>query len=87
AGIADVQRPMSDNIVKIPRIGENELADSPLLRGGGLYRQSTAIDVRNKGVTADGRAWVGTPLLNAAGYADQVLRGIDQMLIDGGSIN
>ncbi|MBT2745383.1 MULTISPECIES: filamentous haemagglutinin family protein [unclassified Lysobacter] len=87
AGIADVQRPMSDNIVKIPRIGENELADSPLLRGGGLYRQSTAIDVRNKGVTADGRAWVGTPLLNAAGYADQVPRGIDQMLIDGGSIN
>lgn len=87
AGIADVQRPMSDNIVRIPRIGENELADSPLLRGGGLYRQSTAIDIRRKGVTADGRAWVGTPLLNAAGYADQVPRGIDQMLINGGSIN
>ncbi|MGH8081684.1 MAG: hypothetical protein ACREP7_14000, partial [Lysobacter sp.] len=87
AGMSDVQRPMSDNIVQIPRIGENELADAPLLRGGGLYRQPIAIDIRRKGVTADGRAWVGNPLLNAAGYADQVPRGIDQMLINGGSIN
>ncbi|MGO1072792.1 filamentous haemagglutinin family protein [Lysobacter sp. CA199] len=87
AGLPDVQRPISDNIVTITRVGENELADSPLLRGGGLYRAKLDIDVREKGVTEDGRAWVGSPLLNAAGYADQVPRTIDQMLIDGGTLN
>ncbi|MEH6420003.1 filamentous haemagglutinin family protein [Pseudomonas sp. CGJS7] len=87
AGLADVQRPISDNIVTIKRVGENELADSPLLRGGGLYRAKLDIDVRDKGVTEDGRAWVGSPLLNAAGYADQVPRTIEQMLIDGGTLN
>ncbi|ALN85816.1 filamentous hemagglutinin family N-terminal domain protein [Lysobacter capsici] len=87
AGLTDVQRPISDNYVTIERIGENELADSPLLRGGGLFRQKVLLDIREHGVTDDGRAWVGSPLLNAAGYADQVPRKIDQMLVDGGSIN
>lgn len=87
AGLADVQRSVSDHLVTIKRVGENELADSPLLRASSLYRAQLQIDVREKGVTEDGRAWVGSPLLNAAGYADQVLRTIDQMLIDGGTVN
>ncbi|WP_408949938.1 filamentous haemagglutinin family protein [Lysobacter sp. Hz 25] len=87
AGLADVQRPMSDHLVTIKRIGENELADSPLLRGGGLFKQEVQIDVRERGITDDGRAWVGSPLLNASGYADQRPRTVEQMLVDGGSIN
>ncbi|QWP75491.1 filamentous hemagglutinin family protein [Lysobacter sp. K5869] len=87
AGLADVLRPMSDNFITIERVGENELADSPLLRGGAFYRKKVVLDARERGVTDDGRAWVGSPLFNAAGYADQRPRGIDQLLIDGGTIN
>jgi filamentous hemagglutinin family protein len=87
AGLADVLRPMSDNFITIERIGENELADSPLLRGGAFYRKKVVLDARERGVADDGRAWVGSPLFNASGYADQRPRGIDQMLIDGGTIN
>lgn len=87
AGLADVQRPMSDHFITIERVGENELADSPLLRGGAFYRKKVVLDARERGVTDDGRAWVGSPLFNAAGYADQRPRGIDQLLVDGGTIN
>ncbi|MDR6674371.1 filamentous haemagglutinin family protein [Xanthomonas sp. 1678] len=87
SGLADVQRDMSSNLVKIPRVGQNELADSPLQRDGALARQALQFDRRASGTRADGVAWVGSPLLNAQGYVDQVPRTIDDMLLDGGTIN
>lgn len=87
SGIADVQQAMSSNLVQIPRVGQNELADAPLQRDGALFRQSLQFDRRASGVRADGQAWVGSPLLNAQGYVDQVPRTIDEMLLDGGTIN
>ncbi|WP_279360747.1 filamentous haemagglutinin family protein [Xanthomonas sacchari] len=87
SGIADVQMPMDRNLVQIPRVGQNELADAPLQRDGALLRQSLRFDRRASGVRADGQAWVGSPLLNAQGYVDQVPRDIDQMLLNGGTIN
>ncbi|UYB52753.1 filamentous hemagglutinin family protein [Xanthomonas sp. AM6] len=87
SGIADVQQAMSSNLVQIPRVGQNELADAPLQRDGALFRQALQFDRRASGVREDGQAWVGSPLLNAQGYVDQVPRSIDEMLLDGGTIN
>ncbi|WP_369978650.1 filamentous haemagglutinin family protein [Xanthomonas bundabergensis] len=87
SGIADVQQAMSSNLVQIPRVGQNELADAPLQRDGALFRQALQFDRRASGVREDGQAWVGSPLLNAQGYVDQVPRTIDEMLLDGGTIN
>ncbi|MBN6110688.1 filamentous haemagglutinin family protein [Xanthomonas bonasiae] len=87
SGIADVRQAMSSNLIQIPRVGQNELADAPLQRDGALFRQALQFDRRASGVRADGQAWVGSPLLNAQGYVDQVPRTIDEMLLDGGTIN
>lgn len=86
-GLPDVQLPMSANLVTIPRIGQNELADSPLQRDGELYREEIVIDSRVTGTRDDGLNWVGSPILNAGGYAEQVRRRIDELLIDGGTID
>ncbi|PPU67276.1 hypothetical protein XpiCFBP4643_15905 [Xanthomonas pisi] len=87
SGIANVQQAMQDNLVRIPRVGLNELADAPLQRDGALFRQSLQFDRRATGIRSDGQAWVGSPLLNAQGYVDQVPRGIDELLLDGGTVN
>ncbi len=71
----------------IPLIGANELADSPLLRNSFLNGlKNVVIDSTLSGTTADGLAWVGSPLLNASGYVDLIPRSIDQLLTNGGSI-
>lgn len=88
SGLADVELPMSALLVTIPRIGQNELANSPLLRNSFLYRQkNVAVDSTQSGVLPDGLAWVGSPILNVSGYVDNVPRTIDQMMTNGGSIH
>jgi filamentous hemagglutinin family protein len=86
SGLAGVELPMSANLVEIPRVGQNELADSPLQRDGFLYRRPVLVDGRLQGVRDDGLEWVGSPLLNAAGYVENQPRTVDQMLMNGGSI-
>lgn len=86
SGLAGLELPMSSNLVQIPRVGQNELADSPLQRNGFLYRRPVTIDGRRSGVREDGLEWIGSPLLNAAGYVENQPRTIDQMLVNGGSI-
>ncbi len=82
-----MQLPISDILVTIPLIGQNELADSPLLRGSFLDGlKNVVIDSTLSGVNADGEAWVGSPVLNASGYVDLIPRSIDQLLTNGGSI-
>ncbi|NID14909.1 filamentous haemagglutinin family protein [Luteibacter yeojuensis] len=87
SGLADVELPMSALLVSIPRIGQNELADSPLLRNSFLYTQKNILlDSTVSGTRADGLDWIGSPILNAAGYVQNMPRDIDQMLTRGGSI-
>ncbi|WP_188794175.1 filamentous haemagglutinin family protein [Dyella nitratireducens] len=88
SGLADVELPMSALLVTIPRIGQNELANSPLLRNSFLYTQkNVVVDSTQSGVTTDGLAWVGSPILNVSGYVDDVPRTVDQLMTNGGSIN
>ncbi|HEY2346397.1 MAG TPA: filamentous hemagglutinin family protein [Xanthomonadaceae bacterium] len=87
AGLPDVQLSMSDNLITIPRVGQNELSNSPLQRDGILYKNTLVFDRRDTGTRDDGLAWVGSPLLDVQGYVDQVPRTIDQMLVNGGTVN
>ncbi|HEY4145952.1 filamentous hemagglutinin N-terminal domain-containing protein, partial [Pinirhizobacter sp.] len=88
SGLANVVLPVSALLVDIPRIGQNELANSPLLRNSFLYTQKDIlIDSSQSGTRADGLDWVGSPILNVAGYVDNVPRDISQMLTRGGAIS
>jgi filamentous hemagglutinin family protein len=88
SGIADIELPMSALLVSIPRIGQNELADSPSLRDSFLYTQkNVVVDSSQSGTRADGLDWIGSPILNVGGYVDNVPRTIEQMLTSGGTIS
>ncbi|HEY4078702.1 MAG TPA: filamentous hemagglutinin family protein [Rhizomicrobium sp.] len=88
SGLAGVELPMSVFMVTIPRIGLNELADSPLLRDSFLYTQkNVVIDSTMSGTRGDGLDWVGSPILNASGYVENVPRTIDQLMISAGTIS
>ncbi|AXQ30353.1 filamentous hemagglutinin N-terminal domain-containing protein [Solimonas sp. K1W22B-7] len=86
AGLADVFVPLANVLITVPRLGLNELADSPLQRDGVLFRAPIVFDSRDFGTREDGVQWVGTPLANLAGYVEQVSRGVRELLTDGGSI-
>ncbi|URX61998.1 filamentous hemagglutinin family protein [Luteibacter anthropi] len=88
SGIANVVLPASARLVTIPRIGQNELANSPLLRNSALYTQkNVVVDSTASGTRADGLDWIGSPILNAAGYVENIPRDISQMLTKGGTIS
>jgi filamentous hemagglutinin family protein len=87
SGLANVTLPMSALLVIIPRIGLNELADSPLLRNSFLYTaKNVAIDSSQSGTRADGLDWVGSPVLNVSGYVNNVPRTVDELMIRSGNI-
>lgn len=88
SGLADVELPMSALLVTISRIGQNELANSPLLRNSFLYTQkNVVVDSTQSGIAADGLSWVGSPILNVSGYVQDVPRDVTQLMTSGGSIN
>ncbi|MBB3227623.1 filamentous hemagglutinin family protein [Luteibacter sp. Sphag1AF] len=87
SGLANVVLPISALLVTIPRIGQNELANSPLLRNSFLYTQKdVVVDTSQSGTRDDGLDWIGSPILNVQGYVDNVPRDISQLLTRGGSI-
>ncbi len=87
SGLANVTLPMSALLVTIPRIGLNELADSPLLRNSPLFAaKNVVIDSTQSGTRPDGVEWVGSPVLNAAGYVANMPRTVDQLMINAGSV-
>jgi hypothetical protein len=81
---AGVTLPMSANQVTIV-ITAAEVADDPLARS--LIGQTVTIDARLSGTRADGFHWVGSPILDAAGFVGLVPVTIDQILTVGGSFN
>ncbi|MFL9888422.1 filamentous hemagglutinin family protein [Paraburkholderia agricolaris] len=88
SGLANVELPISSTLVTVPRIGQNELADSPLLRNSFLFGlKNVVFDSTLSGTNADGLHWVGSPILNLAGYVSLIPRSVDQLLTNGGTIN
>ncbi|WLE63277.1 filamentous hemagglutinin family protein [Burkholderia plantarii] len=87
SGLANVELPISSILLTIPRIGQNELADSPLLRDGFLFGQTNVVvDGTLTGTRGDGVQWIGSPILNLAGYASLIPRTVSQLLTNGGTI-
>jgi hypothetical protein len=80
--------PISALLVTIPLVGQNELANSPLLRDSFLYHtENLTVDSTQSGTTVNGLAWIGSPVLNLSGYVDDVPRTVNQLMTNGGTIN
>ena len=87
SGLANVGAPIAQTLLTIDRIGQNELADSPLLRNSFLYGlKGVVVDSTLTGTRSDGVQWVGSPILNLSGYANLIPRTVDQLLTNGGTI-
>ncbi|VWB14867.1 filamentous hemagglutinin outer membrane protein [Burkholderia lata] len=87
SGLANVQAPISQTLVTVDRIGQNELADSPLLRNSFLFGlKGVVVDSMLTGTRSDGVQWVGSPILNLSGYVNLIPRTVDQLLTNGGTI-
>lgn len=85
SGLQNVSVPADYNIVSF-QVRGNETADSPLLRSSALFGKTVYVDIRDTGTRSDGTTWIGTPLVNANGYASLVGRKIDQLLTPGGTV-
>lgn len=87
SGLANVLAPISQTLVTVDRIGQNELADSPLLRNSFLFGlKGVVVDSTLTGTRSDGVQWVGSPILNLSGYVNLIPRTVDQLLTNGGTI-
>lgn len=84
SGLTDVQIPMSRNFIDL-LVTPNEIADSPLSRA--LVGKTVTLDLRLRGTRADGTSWVGSPIVDASGYADTVPVSIEQLLTAAGSVD
>ncbi len=76
--------PMSRNFLSI-LVTQNEIADSP--GASALIGKTVIVDARLRGTRADGSTWVGSPIVNAAGYADAIPMSIDELLSAAGSVS
>lgn len=98
-GIKDFLVPASRNSLTIGPLKRNDLRDTPLYReplsneeiAAGSERftlngVTVSIDPRRSGVRADGVGWVGSPLIEAQSYFEQVGVTAAELLTRGGSI-
>jgi filamentous hemagglutinin family protein len=86
AGLTNVLVPASRNSLEISPVKGNELADTPAFLKGALNGTTVYLDPRLSGVTANGVAWVGSPLISAAAYAQQVGIPVTELMVAGGNV-
>jgi filamentous hemagglutinin family protein len=86
AGLTDVEVPATRNQIKIDPVKGNELANSPAFKTGFLDGATVYLDPRLSGVTADGVAWIGSPLIAATAYEQQVPISVSELMVAGGSV-
>ncbi len=84
AGLTDVEVPVTNFLVTFI-VTANEVANSPLAQN--LIGQTVTIDTRLSGTRSDGVTWVGSPVVDATGYANLIPESIYQVLTAGGSIS
>lgn len=87
SGMMDVQLAMESNVIRIARVGNSDLADTPLQRNGFLLGRELFVDRRVTGLRPDGTRWYGSPLLNAQGYIDGYGRTASELLTAGGDVS
>jgi filamentous hemagglutinin family protein len=86
AGVQNVSVPASVNSIKIDPVTQNTLQDSPTYRAGFLNGATVYVDPRLSGVLSNGVAWVGSPLIPAASYYQQVGLTASALMTAGGSV-
>ncbi len=86
-GLQDVSVPASRNTVQINPVKRNELRDTPNYKTSFLNGALVVVDPRVSGVRADGVAYVGSPLIEAGSYAEQVGVTVSELMTKGGAIS
>ena len=86
AGVQNVLVPASVNSIKIDPVTQNTLQDSPTYRSSFLDGATVYVDPRLSGVRSDGVAWVGSPLVPAASYYQQVGLTASELMTTGGKV-
>ena len=87
AGLPDVEIPASYNSIPIHPVTENTLQDdSSAVKDSFLNGATVYVDPRLSGVRSDGVAWVGSPLIPAASYYEQVGVKVEQLMTAGGNV-
>ncbi len=87
AGLPDVIIPGSINSIAIHPVTTNDLQNDPNAYKNGFLNGATVyVDPRVSGVRSDGVAWVGSPLIPAESYYQQVGVSIDQLMTKGGNV-
>ncbi len=93
SGVKGVAVDASRNSIVISPVKRNELRDTPNYRepttDGSFTLNGTTlyIDPRQSGVRADGVAWVGSPLVDAAPVVGQIPVSSAELMTKGGNIN
>ncbi|HEY4078732.1 MAG TPA: filamentous hemagglutinin family protein [Rhizomicrobium sp.] len=86
SGLKDVTIPASRNQIKISPLKNNELADDPAYKSSFLNGATVYLDPRLSGVRDDGVAWIGSPLVDAASYYQQVGVSASELMTKGGNV-
>ncbi|MGL6042830.1 MAG: hypothetical protein ACRC1J_02815, partial [Sandaracinobacteroides sp.] len=86
-GLKDLLLPDTRNTLTLETLKRNELRDSPAYRNSFLNGATIVVDPRRTGVRADGVAWIGSPLVEAGSFVDQIGVTASELLTRGGSID
>ncbi|WP_213737826.1 filamentous haemagglutinin family protein [Bradyrhizobium sp. dw_411] len=86
SGLKDILIPASRNQIAISPVTANDLADDPSLKDSFLAGITITVDPRLSGVRADGVAWIGSPLISAASYYQQVGVSAAELMTKGGNV-
>jgi filamentous hemagglutinin family protein len=84
SGSQAVPASVEEDIVPVQLLSA-QLANSPLQRGGSLYRQTADVDIMQTG-TYDGQEWAGTPLADTTGFINQIQRTVGELTTNGGTV-
>jgi len=85
-GLKDVLVDADRNSIRIRPVTRNELRDTPDYRDGFLRGTTIHVDPRRSGVRDDGVAWIGSPLVEAGSYYEQVGVGVEELMVTGGNV-
>jgi filamentous hemagglutinin family protein len=86
AGLTDVLVSGSTNSIEISPVTGNDLANDPNYQNTFLDGATIYVDPRLSGVTSNGIAWIGSPLVTAASYYQQVGVSAAQLMTAGGNV-
>lgn len=86
AGLIDIMIPAYRNSIQISPVKGNELRDTPNYRDSFLNGATVFVDPRLSGVRADGVTWIGSPLIDAASYYQQVGVSVGELMTRGGNV-